>query len=551
MIYTCTIKRVLIFLLITGLSFINYLSFAQDAFRSGDGWGGGWNNNAMMSATGFGNARGISYINTNGAGLRYFRLYTTSSNQEHGPSGSSDIQINIGSPTSLTNGNNKAYYINVANNSNNYVFRTPSPSGSPRLVVFEVQGAVGSVSSVTQNPTTPLACNATVITANTGFNFATGQSAYLRYSVDNFSSSTVIEMTNSGAGTYTATIPAQSVSTTVRYYVFTSGSGLTIPHADADWFTINGNTNRGSNYSYTVSSTCPVITPSTASISGLNTTSSQSFTVDGSGLTGDLTVTAPTNFEVSDNNTSFSSSVTITVVGGTPSGRVGDTKGILAPKTIYVRVSPSVPAGTPPSSVSGVVFISGGGATTQNINVSGSGPLPVTFTNFVAKQAGNRVALSWQTSFERDNEGFDIERSKNARDFNSLGFVKGNGDFVGKSEYSFTDETPLKGINYYRLKQKDFSGKFDYSRTISVVNLNEMAEEIIVSPNPSVDKIRFEYAESSDIEDISLFDTKGQKIKSFQKAIAETSVSDLPTGQYLIKLQMTDGRTITKKIVKQ
>ncbi|MCU0324694.1 MAG: hypothetical protein MUF45_05515 [Spirosomaceae bacterium] len=243
------------------LIFINSsLVYSQNALRSGDGWGAGWSNNDFFSATGFGNTFGKTYQNTSGAGNRYFRLFTSwnSQNREHGPSGANDIQVSIGSPINLETGSSKAYFINVANSTNNYVFRTPNGDGisnTPRLVVFEIQGSVGAINSVSQLPTASnvKSCNAVTITANTGTNLPTGQGVYLRYAISsNFANSVVVQMNNGSTGNYSGTIPAQSPGTTVYYYLFTSGSGLTISPTDSDWFTINGNNNNGSNYSYSV-----------------------------------------------------------------------------------------------------------------------------------------------------------------------------------------------------------------------------------------------------------------------------------------------------------
>ncbi|MFM2268330.1 MAG: hypothetical protein RL757_1771, partial [Bacteroidota bacterium] len=161
-------------------------------------------------------------------------------------------------PITLTSSSANAYYLNVPNATDNYVFRTPNGDGvanTPKLVVFRVQGAVGSIGSVSQSPAAAsvTVCNTVTVTAPTGgSNLPTGQGAYLRYSTDDFATSTVVAMTNSSTGNYQATIPSFSAATTVKYYTFTSGSGLTISAADADWYTINAGNNGGANYSYTV-----------------------------------------------------------------------------------------------------------------------------------------------------------------------------------------------------------------------------------------------------------------------------------------------------------
>jgi hypothetical protein len=111
--------------------------------------------------------------------------------------------------------------------------------------------------------------------------------------------------------------------------------------------------------------TTPSLSVSPASLSGFTTTvgsasSSQTYTLSGSSLTpasGNITVTAPANFEVSTDNSTFSASLNVAYNSGT-----------LSATTIYVRIAASAPAGP----VSGNVANAGGGATTQNVAVSGT-----------------------------------------------------------------------------------------------------------------------------------------------------------------------------------
>lgn len=253
---------------------INALLHGQNSLRSADGWGVGWNSNDYWVGTGYGTTFGKTYQNTNGAGNRYFRLHTewSGQNRTHGPAGNNDIQIVLGSPTTLETWGaaGKAYYVAVSGTPNqyNYVFRTKHGDGignTPRLLVFEIRGTIQNVATVSQSPipssvqllsTTPV-----TVTANTDASLSTGQSLYLRYTTNNWTGSTITQM--SGAGTtFTGNIPAQPAGTEVDYYVFTSGTGLTIGHSDADWYTINANTNNGNNYSYTVSSGAVTVSPS-------------------------------------------------------------------------------------------------------------------------------------------------------------------------------------------------------------------------------------------------------------------------------------------------
>jgi glycosidase len=250
-----------VYRILLGLVFIHFCSVAisQNGFRSADGWGMGWGTTDYWMGTGFGPSFGKTYQNSNGSDNRYFRLYTDWGNnlREHGPSGSSDIQVSINSKLTLqTWGGSKAYFLNVSNATDRYVFRTRFGDGinnTPELVVFKVEGEIRSVSLISQSPTaTAVTASSPVdITANLSGPLSVGQGVYLRYTTNNWVSSVITPMTGSNT-TYTAQIPSHVSGTTVKYYIFTSGAGLIIGHNDADFFTINGNTNNGNNYQYTV-----------------------------------------------------------------------------------------------------------------------------------------------------------------------------------------------------------------------------------------------------------------------------------------------------------
>jgi hypothetical protein len=75
--------------------------------------------------------------------------------------------------------------------------------------------------------------------------------------------------------------------------------------------------------------------------------------------------------------------------------------------------------------------------------------------------------LSWQTATEKNNAGFDIERSTDSTAFSKIGRVKGNGTTTQSHSYTFTDKT-ASGTVYYRLKQTDYDGSATYSSTVEV-----------------------------------------------------------------------------------
>ncbi|MCF8413150.1 MAG: fibronectin type III domain-containing protein, partial [Melioribacteraceae bacterium] len=113
--------------------------------------------------------------------------------------------------------------------------------------------------------------------------------------------------------------------------------------------------------------------------------------------------------------------------------------------------------------------------------------LPVELTTFLANVTKNGIELNWRTETEIDNYGFQIERSFGDKlKWENIGFVNGNGTSNLKHNYSFVDDTPLYGKSYYRLKQIDFDGKFEYSNTIEV-DFNNLPNKIKLNqnyPNP-------------------------------------------------------------------
>ena len=221
--------------------------------------GAGFGTNNWTTVDNFGTSAGNSMIFTtraNGTGNQYFR--TVSFGFQQSPSvfctPGQDQAISIGNPFTAANTNctNGAWFLNVPNTTDEYIFKTPA-AGSNQFVLFRVQGAIRTVNLVNQSPTLVFPTQAVTVTAAVSGPLSTGQALYLRFTSDNWASSTVQQMTASGPN-FVSTIASavNQPGTTIRYYAFTSGPGLAINHNNADWYTINLNNNAGPNYSYTV-----------------------------------------------------------------------------------------------------------------------------------------------------------------------------------------------------------------------------------------------------------------------------------------------------------
>ena len=111
-----------------------------------------------------------------------------------------------------------------------------------------------------------------------------------------------------------------------------------------------------------------------------------------------------------------------------------------------------------------------------------SGIIPVELTSFTAAVDANRITLSWKTSTEVNNYGFEIQRSNDNNNFVTVGFVNGSGTTTKPHTYSYIDN--ISGNFYYRLKQVDFNGAFEYSSVVEVSTLPESFQLEQNYPNP-------------------------------------------------------------------
>ncbi len=181
--------------------------------------------------------------------------------------------------------------------------------------------------------------------------------------------------------------------------------------------------------------------------------------------------------------------------------------------------------------------------------------LPVELSKFEVHARQRDVLLTWQTASEQNNDGFEIERSADGRDWEMIGFVEGNGTTSDVHEYFFYDEKPMLGENYYRLRQVDFDGQFDYSM-VKVVQFNngEAAGGPTVAPNPARPGQTLTVSSAvRDAAEIRLLDLNGRLLKALPLTEAEVRVFDLPAdlqkGIYFLVFYSKNGRTAQRIVV--
>jgi hypothetical protein len=131
------------------------------------------------------------------------------------------------------------------------------------------------------------------------------------------------------------------------------------------------------------------------------------------------------------------------------------------------------------NTVQTITLNNAGGTATTNCAIV----MPVGYTAWDVVSSGGEVRLSWTTESEINNDYFAVQRSLDGIIWETLGLVEGSGTSSDPHSYSYTDASPGKGINYYRLKQVDHNGLSVLSpiRSVKVA----LANEHLISPNPT------------------------------------------------------------------
>jgi hypothetical protein len=199
-----------------------------------------------------------------------------------------------------------------------------------------------------------------------------------------------------------------------------------------------------------------------------------------------------------------------------------------------------------------------------------SGSIPVELTSFSANVSDGNVVLNWTTSTELNNSGFEIQKgsytltSLSVTDWETIGLVNGNGTTTEKSFYSFVDKNPSQGKSYYRLKQIDFDGSYEFSNIVEVdfsLPIKFSLEQNYPNPfNPST-KIKYSIPSFalSGVEDsrviLKVFGVLGNEVATLvdeEKPIGTYEINwnaaNLPSGVYVYKLQ-SGSFVETKKMI--
>ncbi len=193
------------------------------------------------------------------------------------------------------------------------------------------------------------------------------------------------------------------------------------------------------------------------------------------------------------------------------------------------------------------------------VDIGDPNVVPVELMSLSARtSAKNEVVIEWATASETNNYGFYIERSLDNVNFEEIGFVKGAGDSEYENTYSFTDkETNSVGVYYYRLKQVDFDGTYEYSGVISASikapNSYSLYQAYPNPFNPSA-TIKFDLKENGLVK-LTVYNTLGQVVNTLINKELDAGQHEaifnadrLASGIYFYKLEV-NGFTAVKKMM--
>ncbi len=179
-----------------------------------------------------------------------------------------------------------------------------------------------------------------------------------------------------------------------------------------------------------------------------------------------------------------------------------------------------------------------------------NGVMPVELLFFEAEVALQEVELTWATASEENFDYFALERSTDGQHFKEIAQIQGMGDSFTRQDYRFTDEFPMQGRAYYRLRSVDFDGYtevFDYV----MVEVKGVPADLQVYPNPVTNgafsiKTNFEVNEGQ----VQIYNAMGGVEKSYlvNDWMITYSANGLKPGSYVITLTTAD-KVLTKRLL--
>jgi hypothetical protein len=189
--------------------------------------------------------------------------------------------------------------------------------------------------------------------------------------------------------------------------------------------------------------------------------------------------------------------------------------------------------------------------------------VPVELISLSANVSGKSVTINWSTATEKNNMGFEIQRSSDKLSFAKIGYVNGSGTSTEIKRYSFADNNVLSAKSYYRLKQMDYDGSYKYSSVveaeIGAISSFSLDQNYPNPFNPST-QIKYSLLSNSNVK-VTIFNALGESVKELVNEVQQSGVhimnfnaAGLSSGVYFYSIQANavDGSknfSATKKMI--
>lgn len=182
----------------------------------------------------------------------------------------------------------------------------------------------------------------------------------------------------------------------------------------------------------------------------------------------------------------------------------------------------------------------------DDMTLTATTTLPVEFSYFTGIAQASEHHLTWETITELNSSHFEIQRSANGKDFETIGSVRGMGTTQTVHTYNWIDKNPMEGDNFYRLRQVDFDGQYAFTRTI-LLEKKTAGMELTVYPNPAEHVLNVQHLSIlPGPAKIFITDLSGRLIQTEAIVLREginqfdLDVSELKSGNYFVSIESSE-----------
>jgi hypothetical protein len=212
--------------------------------------------------------------------------------------------------------------------------------------------------------------------------------------------------------------------------------------------------------------------------------------------------------------------------------------------------------------LTGRVFSTTGAIAINNLNVSNPPissytyfvpvPLSIKLISFTAECSHESTIFKWSTASERNNDYFSIEQSTDGINWKSITTMNGAGNSTSRINYSFDYTTRKKGTCYYRLKQVNYNGQFNYSPIIAQKTCNEAEYKLILYPTPVNEQLNLDFrGNKNTVMSVSIYNLLGEVVYFSEHFESKIALTNQLNGLYFLHLELASTKKIKKFVIEK